>query len=126
MSPSDASACIGDDAEFSVSIKNTGSMGGTFELTSTFGELESDSVILEGGRSETIMLDVDTSGMPEGDVIIGVTASDGPVTDTASAELEVENCYDAELTLQPDDVTVCPGASVPYTIKVKNTGKQAD
>jgi len=85
-----------------------------------------DSIKLDAGESKTIALDVDTSELPEGTAVIEVTASDGEIKDTAAAEIELEECYTAELSLQPDAVTVCPGARIPYTIKIKNTGKESD
>jgi uncharacterized membrane protein len=126
VSPSESAVCRGEDTELSISIKNTGGIEETFLITSTFGELSRDSVTLDAGESETTTLDVDTSDLPEGTVVIEVTASDGEITDTATAEVEVEECYTAEFSLQPDAVTVCPGAEIPYTIKVRNTGKETD
>jgi uncharacterized membrane protein len=123
---SELTLCKGEKAEISVSVKNTGSLEGTFLLTATVGELSKDSVTLEEGASSTVTLSADTSEMPEGALIIEVTAADGSITDTASVELKVEECYMAELTLQPVAVTVCPGAAIPYTITLKNTGKESD
>jgi uncharacterized membrane protein len=126
ISPPNVHACRGDDVEYSVNVKNVGSISSTFELSSTFGELESAEVTLDADQSETVLLRVDTADLPEGTVIIDVTASDGPVTGTASTELELEDCFTAGLTVQPDDAVVCPGATVPYTIKVRNTGMKPD
>jgi uncharacterized membrane protein len=126
LDPDEKTACIGDEAKFSVNIKNTGTQKGTFALETTFGELEADEIELAAGDSKTIILTVDTSDLPEGTVVTDVTASDGPISDTSSVELKVDTCFLAELTTQPDNVTVCPGARIPYTIKVKNTGKQTD
>jgi uncharacterized membrane protein len=127
VAPSSLNICRGaEDAVFTVSVKNTGSVSSTFELTSAFGELEYDSIDLEGGQSKTVTLTVGTSGLPPGELIIDVSAQDGPVKDTASVEINVEECYSVELSLQPDEVSVCQGASIPYTIKVKNTGKETD
>ncbi len=126
LSPSELTACRGDSAELQASIKNTGSIKETFAIASTFGELSRDSLTLEAGESETITLDVDTAEFPEGTVMIEVSASDGEIRDAATSELDVEECYKAEFSIQPDAVTVCPGTPVPYTIKLKNTGKRAD
>lgn len=126
VTPSDEDACKGETVEFSVSVKNTGSIQETYDLESTFGVLDTESIELDGGKSGTVILTVDTAELPEGSVVIDITASDGSIVDTASVELDVENCFSAELSVQPDEVTVCPGASIPYTIKVENTGKEAD
>lgn len=126
ISPSNVDVCKGEDALFTVSVKNTGSLEGTFGISSTFGELDGESVDLDGGQSKSVGLKVDTADLPEGDVVISVTAKEGSVQDTASAEVKAEECFASELTLQPDDVTVCPGATIPYTIRIKNTGIEAD
>jgi uncharacterized membrane protein len=126
VSPEELSVCRGEEAEFSVNVKNTGSLEETFQISSTFGELAIESVELDAGESETVALHVDSSGLPEGTVIIEVSAAGGPVSDMATAELVVEECYMTEFSLQPDEVTACPGAEIPYTMRVRNTGMQAD
>jgi uncharacterized membrane protein len=126
ISPSEMSVCRGELVDFSVSIKNTGSVEGTYDLETSFGKFDKDSLTLDAGKSKTVMLTIDTIDLPDGKVIVEVTASEGSVSDTATATVEIEQCFDAELYVQPDDVTVCPGATVPYTIKVTNTGKQKD
>ncbi len=126
VTPSEQEACQGDELDLSVSIKNTGTVKGTFVLSSTYGVLEQDSVTLEGGKASTFDLMVDTSDIPTGTVAIEVTAQDGRIADTATTEIRVEECFDASLRLQPEEVTVCPGARIPYTMTIDNTGKQAD
>ena len=124
--PSKVDTCKGEELEFVVSVKNTGSQVGLFEVTSTFGVLDSDSLELNAGESKSVELTVDTSELPDGTVTIDVTAKDGPIDDTASIEVNVQDCFAAELNVQPDEVTICPGATIPYTIRITNTGKETD
>jgi len=51
LSPSEMSVCRGDDIEFSVSIKNTGSIEGNYDLDASFGTLSRESLTLEAGKS---------------------------------------------------------------------------
>lgn len=126
VSPEELSVCRGEEARLSVNVKNTGSMEGTFQISSTFGELSGESAELDAAEAETLALTVDTSDLSEGTLVIEVTATDGQISDTASAELVVEECYTAEFSLQPDGVAACPGTEIPYTMRVKNTGRQGD
>lgn len=126
VAPTEASVCKGESVEFSVSIKNTGSVEGTFDITASAGDLDQDRITLDEGASETIKLEVNTRGMDIGKIKIEVRASEGPITDSADIDLEIEECFVADLSVQPDTVVVCPGASIPYTIKLENTGKEHD
>jgi uncharacterized membrane protein len=126
VAPTEATVCKGESVEFSVSIKNTGSLEGTFDLTTTAGDLSTNSITLDEGESTTIELNVNTRDMDIGKAEIEVKAAEGQISDSASIDLEVEECFVAELSVQPDSVVVCPGASIPYTMKLQNTGKKSD
>jgi uncharacterized membrane protein len=124
--PTDVTVCQGESRKVSISIKNTGSVEGSFSLDSSFGILDQDSVTLGPGESTSANLDVDTADLPIGTVVIDISASDGEISDSASVDFEVEECFSATIEIQPDDVVVCPGARIPYIMVVENTGKESD
>jgi len=85
ISPSEMNVCRGEIVDFSVSIKNTGSVECIYEMDASFGEFDKNSLTLDAGESKVVMLVVDTIDLPDGQVIVEVTVSDGSVSDTATA-----------------------------------------
>ncbi len=127
-SPSEVTACRNIPADFNVIVKNRGTVEDVFELTATSGSLDKNKVVLPAKQSEEISLNIDTSDMEEGEYEISVTAatSDGSVSDTSVVKLIVENCYSAELTVTPENQSICRCTSTDYNIRIENTGELAD
>lgn len=123
--PADQEVCRGDHAEYSVTIKNTGSVETTFQLSSTLGELESDAITLPAGASADVGLVVETAMIQDAETIT-VGATDGEVSDDSDISLSVRKCYDAELLVTPDFVYTCAQSEVLLTMTVANTGEMAD
>ncbi|MBI4020603.1 MAG: hypothetical protein HY367_04680 [Candidatus Aenigmarchaeota archaeon] len=123
--PEKATFCSGDEARIPVIIKNQGSVEETFMLTASEGELEEDTVSLQPKQAKTVMLTYVAAGDP-GKRSIEVEATAGDISDRAAVELEVENCYSAEIAVSPAEQTVCAGSEAKYNILVKNTGKFDD
>ncbi len=123
--PSETEACRGEDAVFTVTIKNTGALENTFQLSVDIGEFESNAITLPGGASADIELVVDTSGI-EDVQSIRITATDGQVSDSSDVRIHVTTCYDAELLVTPEVVYTCSYSEVLYTMTVDNMGGMAD
>ncbi len=123
--PSETEVCRGEDAIFTVTIKNTGAMENTFQLSVDLGEFESNAITLPGGASADIELVVDTSGIEDVQTI-RVTATDGQVSDSSDVRIHVTKCYDAELLVTPEVVYTCSFSDVLYTMTVENRGEMAD
>jgi uncharacterized membrane protein len=123
--PSETEVCRGDEAVFTVTIKNTGALENTFELSVDLGEFESNAITLPGGASADIELIVDTSGI-EDVQSIRVTATDGQVSDSSDVRIHTTTCYDAELLVTPEVVYTCSFSDILYTMTVSNTGGMAD
>jgi len=126
VSPAEYTVCGGmPPIGFDVSVKNTGTVEDTYQLTTSMGTLENISLTLNPGETETIRLNVDLTGL-EGTLTITVTASDGVISDKAEIELTIENCYSADLSIEPEMQAVCPYDSVMYTVTIQNTGELPD
>lgn len=126
ISPSDQTTCFGETVEYTVKVKNTGLLDETFSLSSSKGVLEEQSVTLEAGQSTDVVLSIaDTSGLSE-EEIVTITATVDGITDSSNTLLRLENCYDASITLSPQQATVCPCSTVDYSITLENTGKRID
>jgi len=126
LSPSGATACRGMDAEITATIKNTGTLEGTFELQSSTGSLDLESVSLEPGEEHELMLTVETSNLTEGEHSISVTASEGAISDTGKITLTVEDCYAAEIEIVPAEQQSCVCDVSKFNMIIKNSGEMAD
>lgn len=121
--PSDQTMCRGETPlEYTVSLKNTGTVADTFLLSTTSGTLDADEAFLEPGKSTSVGLSV----IPSGTKDITVTATANGVSDSSTTHLEVENCFGASVTIVPGAQEVCACGSVEYTATLKNTGKEDD
>ncbi len=123
--PSQTTVCSGIPVEYTVSVKNTGTIAETFGLTASMGVLEQDTVMLEPGETREVTLTVDTSEL-SGTEIITITASSDTISDQVETELVLENCYSATITITPDNQSACPYSRINYTIIVENTGELSD
>ncbi|MBL7206533.1 MAG: hypothetical protein ISS36_02960 [Candidatus Aenigmarchaeota archaeon] len=125
VSPVQNNICKKEKGEFSVTVKNTGTLQDTFTVSTTLGTLSKDKVILDPDQVEVINLNIDTEGLV-GTKTITVRATDGSITKQASAVLAVENCYDGELVVNPESISACPFTGVNFTANVRNTGTRSD
>ncbi len=125
-SPSDYTICSGKPpVDFDISVKNTGTVGTTYQLSSNLGVIQDTSLTIAPGETRTTTMTLDIAGL-EGRVDITVTAADGEIYDETKISLMVENCYKAVLTIEPDMQAVCPYDSVSYVVKLENTGEMSD
>lgn len=123
--PSQTTVCSGIPVEYTISIKNTGTIEDEFELTSSLGILDKDMIMLGPGETMDVKLDVDTSDLT-GTETITIRVSSEAVSDEAKTELVLENCYSATVTVTPDEQSACPYSRINYTVIVENTGELAD
>jgi uncharacterized membrane protein len=123
--PSEITACQGIDAVFDVIIKNGGQITDTFDVSSSIGSIEQPRVTLEPDESRSMKLVVDTGELTDG-MDIHISAASGNVVDTHSMSLVIRNCFSAQMTIGPKDLSQCPSDSVGYQIFLKNTGELED
>ncbi len=125
ISPAEKSVCSNIPASFTVSVKNTGAVQDTVELTSTKGALGQSKVVLEPGETKDIRLDIDTEGLIGEELIKIIARSDG-ASDETTGRLVAENCYSASLLIEPAERTTCPCGTLGYSIVLENDGKLKD
>jgi len=125
--PDDKTACMGDVVEYTITIKNTGKKGDTFDITTTYGTPEVSSVEVGAGQTKSIDYIFDTEGLT-GNLIVGVKAksSNSEIFDQASSKLVLEECYSASVDIVEEQQDVCPFFDTSFTVLVKNTGKMVD
>jgi hypothetical protein len=126
VSPTHHTVCGGmPPVIFDVSVKNTGTVESTYQLTPSLGTLETSAMTLIPGEIKTTRLEVDITGLEE-EVTITVSAADDDIYDDAAISLVVENCYAANLTIEPEMQAICPYDSVKYIVTLVNIGKLPD
>ena len=123
VSPAEDTVCQAMTKEFEVTVKNTGTVGDSFELSTDVGTLEKNKVVLEAGEVETVKLTIDSGKMDTGIHKITVTARSGNVVDQNIVSLTVEDCYSLEFDVKPKKLDACTGDKIEYAINLKNTGK---
>jgi uncharacterized membrane protein len=120
--PSQSYVCQGVQTDFTVTIKNLGTIQDVFNLSSSMGTLDSNKVVLNPGETKDVRLKIANISTP-GTYKVAVKAQAGDVSDTSSTDLVVESCYAASLDISPQSHSVCFGSPVNYTVAVRNTGK---
>lgn len=125
-SPASSTVCKGEIAAFDVTVKNRGILEDTITVSASAGSLNLNKLTLAAGQSQTLQLNVDTSAMDIGKSTIEITATDGKVSDKASVDVNVDNCYSSSLEITPNNKSICPFTGFNYTIRLTNTGRQPD
>ena len=125
MSPPQLSVCQTVPAEFMVSVKNLGTIQDTFNITATEGVPEFSKLSLNPGETREFKLSV-SNLTQTGTRKVTIAAASGQITDSASSDITVENCYGASVDLTPQEQSACFGSVINYTTAIRNTGKLAD
>lgn len=127
ISQAERSICQSLLAKYEITVKNTGRLTDTYNITTDFGSLSKNELTIEPNEVETIELNVDTNEMePETEKNITITVTDGKITDYVKTKLFAKNCYSAIIELEPETQTACQCDMINYTIIVRNTGEFSD
>lgn|GEM_PF-1824021 len=126
--PSEQTVCNGFPANYSIILKNTGSLDDTYSLTSSAGTLDNEKVAVAKGESKSIMLAIPANVLENGTFIDvkAVSSGDSGVTSLGRAIQNTENCYGLNSTARSTEETICAGETVGFAIDVENAGKLAD
>lgn len=106
-------------------LVNTGDAEEQFDLSTTEGELEEDSVTLSPQEFTEVLVNIDASEYDEGNhtVDLSATASTfGEPVSEDSAEFEVMNCYDLDMVVEPSVASAGENRSTVYEIRLTNPG----
>lgn len=125
VSPSRVDVCRGEAASYTVTVKNTGTTRDVFTLTTPYGVLGKNKLVLDPEEEETLKLTIDTTDLAE-IRSVAVRASSDRAVDEGKANLIVEKCYDAEIILEPETLYICPCDEAEYNLTLWNRGKFPD
>ncbi|MCX6814886.1 MAG: hypothetical protein NTY20_04535 [Candidatus Aenigmarchaeota archaeon] len=123
--PASSYVCQGVESEFTVTVKNLGTIQDTFNVTATSGVLDFNKVVLDPKETKEFKLKILNITSP-GNYSVKVKAQSDGISDDDSVIVVVDNCYSASMDISPQNISVCFGTPVSYTVAVKNTGKLSD
>ncbi len=123
--PKEKTVCKGENAEYSVTLKNIGKTEDTLALSTTMGELSETEITIEAGDTAEVLLTIPTEDLAYDTYTVEVTA-ESDIKDSSKSTLTVENCYSGTLSVEPQIMTVCPKRDATFTITLENTGKNKD
>ncbi len=126
VTPAVLEVCQGQPAEFTVTVKNTGTLTESYDLEASTGVLEKNKVNIDAGEVETLGLLVATEKLETGEYDITVTGRKGEIQDRNSVLLVVKDCYSLDFGITPEEKEVCRGDEIEYMLVLKNTGEYGD
>ncbi len=121
--------CEREDVETTVTVENTGEATETYELEENRGDLEETEVTLEPGEEQQVNLDVNTEDLEVGThelEVTGTSTTFGEPVETATTDLEIENCWDLEMDAVPEVASAGENRSTVYEIRLENTGTRTN
>ena len=125
ITPKEKIVCKGENAQYSVTLKNIGKTEDTLALSTTMGELSETEITIEAGDTAEVLLTIQTEDLSYDTYTVEVTA-ESDIQDSSKSTLTVENCYSGTLSVEPQIMTVCPKRDATFTITLENTGKNKD
>lgn len=111
------------EAEYKVTVRNTGTKADTFTLSTSRGELEDTELSVNGKSSKSTTLSYTPTKL--GDQKINVEAS-GTSTATGQVVAKVYNGMDQKVSFESSSRTACEDQSATYTVTVENTGESKE
>jgi len=99
--PKKETVCKGDNAQFIVTVKNTGKTEDKFSMSSTIGVLSEKDVTIKAGDTVELYANVSTKDLDYKTYPMTVTAASSEVSDTSVSEFTIENCYSASTERRP-------------------------
>lgn len=123
LEPQSKEICAGKRGEMQVKVENQGIKQDEFQLTSSRGILQEDSLVIAPGETKTTTLSFSPEQIK--DYTIEVTAK-GKSEAMATAEVTGINCKHVSAIMSPSRKEVCEDGTANYDIEVENTGQVAD
>ncbi len=120
MTPENQDVAAKTEAEFDVTVKNTGTKQDVFALKSNMGELEEVNLSIDGKSSKTTTLKVAPGEL--GQKTLEVTA-DSAVTSSDAATMNVYNGMDSSVGFEKDSYNACENEEVKLEPEITNTGE---
>lgn len=119
VTPQSQETAAKTEAEFEVTVRNTGTKADSFVLSTNKGELGDTELQINSKSSATTTLSL--TPQETGETQLKVTA-DSEVTGTATASLTSFNGMDMEVSTARNNINVCENEDVEVEATIENTG----
>lgn len=123
VTPGSQEVAAGTPAQYTVTIRNLGTKGDTFTVSSSQGDLSATEIDVPAGESREVNLAVTPEQLGEQEVT--VTASSN-VESIATLQMDVYNGNDVEVGFSDAASQICETGTHTYTADLENTGEAAD
>lgn len=124
LTPQSRTVEQGESVSVTATVENTGDMSGVQSVQLTAGETSrSVSVILEGGRSETVEFTLDTTELDPGEYTHTVATEDEESSGTLTVVAPPEPAQFDIVEFGPPETTVTQGETVSVDVTVQNAGE---
>ncbi len=123
--PSRIEGCAGDSVEINLSVKNLGISPENVIITSNYGRLSEEKVMLDAGDEKSVQLAVPLDpDMKE--VVIQATSASSYASASIIIPSGVINCYRVELKSEEEVIYGCARTPTKAVFAVENTGLKED
>lgn len=123
----EGSICKGEEFTYAVDIKNVGAVTELYNLNATKGALSVNKIIVEPGKTETVYLAVNSTGLSENrtnEIIFNAAA--GSLKESTKLLLNVGLCHSATIKIMPSSLTVCMPDKASFKIDINNNGRRPE
>lgn len=105
LTPSEQNVCRGEAANYKITVRNTGSVQDSYELSTNVEGANVQDITLGPGEDRTFEMDVreDVGTHTVVARVLSKTLDIEPLRVSRDADLSVENCYDATIESQGDN-----------------------
>ncbi len=110
------------EAEYEVTVSNTGTRDDEYELSANRGVLDDDDLNVDAGEEESTTLTYTPQELGQKTIRVTATSEDSDIENTATATANAINTMDMEVSFDQKRRAVCEDSSVTYTASVVNTG----
>ncbi|MFB6191604.1 MAG: hypothetical protein ABEJ64_04200 [Candidatus Nanohaloarchaea archaeon] len=120
ITPQNQEVAAKTQAEYQVTVRNTGTKADTFTLSTSRGELEETELTVNGKSTESTTLSYTPTSL--GNQRITVEAA-GESTSSGRVTAQVYNGMDMDVSFERSSRSACEKGSATYTATVENTGE---
>lgn len=123
ITPEEQDVAAFTEAEYDVTVSNTGTRSDLFVLSSNVGQFGETELDIEGLGSGSTTLTVNPEELGTQEVQV---SADSRVASTDTAQLNVYNGMDLNIGFGPEEIRVCEQEQTTTTLQVENTGEAAE
>ena len=119
-------ACLGENAVYTVDVTNTGIQSEEFSLSSDFGQFSRSDLNLEDGETAEVTLEMSSDSPVERNFNIVAASKTSYAQDIENVQFNAVTCYDSEMSVTPGNQEVAAQTGAEFDISIDNLGTRDD